>query len=410
MTTETYAKRIRQTSLSIAQSRITSVREKDIAKTGIRVFDGGYIGTAGAIGDFNEDELLERARWALNNGIRYGFTPSGDRSERVDRSTEIIGDGSPVAEFDAFLEELRSRQPGFIFSNKVNLTTSEVSLRNDLGLNLLSQDTGLTVSLLFKEATSANIMDGFVGYESRRYDRVALLEFVCQVCEAFQQKVPMPKGTRHPVVFPTQQELPFRKLAEDLDGNRFGSKASLLSERRDERVFSEAFTLYQTRNPDDTITPFFDAEGVVNEEYRFTLIDCGVVVAPFTDKRVADKYGIKLTGSAVAEYDGVPTLGAPELKIHESSQTAAQLLNGREAIFVFIAAGGDFTPDGRFATPVQLAFLFDGKHFLGRLPEFNLSSSVFDMFGRDFVGVGNDSYFTLSDDRCLIMEMDVSRL
>ena len=410
MRVETYTRRIRQTSLSVVQTCIASVREKDIVKTGFRVFDKGCVGTAGAIGPCDEGELRLRARSALKKGIQYGFPPSAARREYMNRSEKIIDDGSLVREFDAFLEELRSRQPGFIFSNKINLTRFDVSMKNDSGLDLAYEDTGLTVSLVFKETTSANIMDGFVAYESRRYDREVLLDYVDGICRAFQKKVRIPEGIRHPVIFSTQQGLPLGKFAEDLDGNRFGSKTSLLADRLGQSVFSEAFTLYQTRNPEDTMAPFFDAEGVVNDDYRFTLIDHGVVAAPFTDKRAASKYGLQLTGSAVAEYDGVPTLGTPEFRISESGQTVAELLEGREAIFVVVAAGGDFTPDGTFGTPVQLAFLFDGKQFLGRLPEFNLSSSMFDMFGKDFVGVGNDPYFALSDDRCLIMKMDVTRL
>jgi PmbA protein len=410
VTNETYARRINQTSLSIVQTRIESVREKDITKTGFRVFDGEHIGTSGAIGVYDPDELRTSAQSALTSGIRYSFPPSGPRKQLVDRSVSIVSGGELVSEFDELLSELRTRQPDFIFSNKINLTKLDISMKNDIGLDLGYKDASLNVSLLFKEKASANIMDGFVAYESRRYDRQVLLDYVDAVCRAFQNTVPLPEGTKHPVIFATQQPLPLRKLAEDLNGNRFGSKTSLLSDRAEQQVFSEAFTLFQTRNPDDIIAPFFDAEGVVNKEYRFTLIDRGVVVAPFTDKRVADKYGLKPTGSATAEYDGVPSLGTPEFRTQESDETVASLLRGRKALFVFVAFGGDFTPDGTFGTPVQLAFLFDGKELLGRLPEFNLSSNVFNMFGRDFVGVGNDPYFGLSDDRCLIMEMEVSRL
>lgn len=410
MITETYARRINQTSLSVVQTHIESVREKDITKTGFRAYGGEHIGTAGAIGSYDPRDLRARAESALTSGIRYSFPPSGPRVEVVDRSVHIVDDGQLISEFDALLSELRSRQPEFIFSNKINLTKLDVSMKNDIGLDLGYKDASLSVSLLFKEKTSANIMDGYVVYESRRYDRRVLLDYIDAVCRAFQNTIPLPEGTKHPVIFATQQALPLRKLAEDLDGNRFGSKTSLLSDGSEQRVFNDAFTLYQTRNPDDTIAPFFDTEGVVNRDYRFTLIDRGVVVTPFTDKRVASKYGLQLTGSAVADYDGVPSLGTPEFKIHESDETVASLLAGRKALFVFIAAGGDFTPDGTFGTPVQLAFLFDGTELLGRLPEFNLSSNVFNMFGRDFIGVGNDPYFALSDDRCLIMEMEVSRL
>jgi PmbA protein len=41
-------------------------------------------------------------------------------------------------------------------------------------------------------------------------------------------------------------------------------------------------------------------------------------------------------------------------------------------------------------------FLFNGERFVGRLPELNLTSNVFDMFGDSFVGVSRDSLNPLS--------------
>lgn len=32
-------------------------------------------------------------------------------------------------------------------------------------------------------------------------------------------------------------------------------------------------------------SPFFDAEGVVNNEYRYALIEKGVINTPYTDKK-----------------------------------------------------------------------------------------------------------------------------
>ena len=32
----------------------------------------------------------------------------------------------------------------------------------------------------------------------------------------------------------------------------------------------------------------------------------------------------------------------------------------------------------------------DGEKILGRLPEFKIASTIFDMFGKDFIGVGSD--------------------
>ncbi len=407
MIRETYAASVKETSLSVVQTKIDSIRRKSISKTGFRVYRDGYIGTAGAIGAYDEERLEEQASYALKNKIAYPFDLSGTRSESFDGTAEIVPENEMIAEFEAMLGLLKEQQPEFSFSNKISVSEIMTTLVNERGLDLSYRDSLIDVALLFKERKSANIMDGFIVCEGRTYERIMLLRFINEICDAYKNKVKLPSGEKLPVIFATRDVTPLTKLMQDLNGSIFGSKSSLLSDKMGKLVFHEGFSLLQSRNPKDEILPFFDAEGVVNDDYRFPLIENGIIRAPYTDKRIADQYGLELTGSAVSEYDGVPVLGPTNFRIEESSHSTASLLDGRKAVFVWLAMGGDFTPQGKFATPVQLSFLFDGKRFLGRLPELSLSSSVFDMFGPDYVGVGKNPYSLMSNDRCLVMEMNV---
>jgi len=75
-----------------------------------------------------------------------------------------------------------------------------------------------------------------------------------------------------------------------------------------------------------------------------------------------------------------------------------------------VADGGDYTPDGQFATPVQVAFLFDGERLLGRLPECQISGNLFDMFGAGFRGKSSDMLFPLTDNHELVIELELSRM
>ncbi|MCC6872345.1 MAG: hypothetical protein IT351_08205, partial [Candidatus Fermentibacter sp.] len=71
--------------------------------------------------------------------------------------------------------------------------------------------------------------------------------------------------------------------------------------------------------------------------------------------------------------------------------------------------GGDFTPEGAFATPVQLAMLHDGTRFVGRLPELRISSHLFRMFGDDWMGQSADDISAFSDSPSMVMRMDVEK-
>lgn len=410
MVKEKYISRIKETSINVSQTEIDSIRNKDIEKTGLRIYENGCIGYTGAIGNYDEAELEKRAKDSLKNNISYPYELEESTKKYEDFSKEIISEDKLVSETEELLTSIRNEQSDFYFSHKLYLTQSEVKIQNDNGLDLYYRDKLFTLALLFKEKSSINIMDGYVAFQGRKYDRKLALNMINEVCNAYKNKVELPKKEILPVVFATDEPLPMRKLLQDLDGNSFGSGSSLLSDKRGKKLFNENFTLYQNNNPIDTFSPFFDAEGVVNENYRYNLIQDGVVISPYTDKRTAKKYNLPLTGSAVGEYDSIPTLGPPSLNIAESEKTAKELLGGDVGIFVLLAEGGDFTPDGHLGTPVQLSFLFDGEKLIGRLPELNLSSNVFDMFGESFRGVSKDTVSPLSNNKYLIMDMNVSEI
>ena len=72
--------------------------------------------------------------------------------------------------------------------------------------------------------------------------------------------------------------------------------------------------------------------------------------------------------------------------------------------------GGDFTPDGNFATPVQLSYLTDGEKLLGRLPKFVIKSSVYDIFGKDFIGMSKDKLYLRGNHNIFVTRMDIKSL
>lgn len=405
---EMYRSETQQTAVTYSQSKIEAVRRTLVASTGLRLYRDGCIGVAGGLGAVDQDSLRTAASAALDREIPYPGTPGSNLTRHGTESGEgLPGPDAFVAEIEAILEHLRTQHPGFIFSNVATRTTSSTSLTNNQGLDLSHRVHWYEVALVFKEKQSANILDGGMAVQHRRYDRRALLEYADMFVAAYQERAELPTG-RVPVAFLDTDTLPILKLARDLHGLRFGSGASALSEKRGEQVFSSAFTLYQSRRHEDTFGPFFDAEGVVNPDDRVALIEHGVVTCPYTDKKIASRFDLPLTGAASAEYDAVPGLEFPGFTIAPSQKSAAALLGGRPAILLAVASGGDFTPSGEFGTPVQLAYLYDGTRLVARLPEFRLSGNVYKMFGDDFIGVSADTVHPASRDRLLLMEMEVS--
>ena len=146
-------------------------------------------------------------------------------------------------------------------------------------------------------------------------------------------------------------------------------------------------------------------EGTVSEDDRVNLIDQGVIKYAYTDKKNAAAFSLPLTGAAGGKYDDVPGLNSPSLRIANTNKSLKELLGGQLAVLAKITSGGDYTNSGDYATPVQDAYLTDGERILGRLPELTVTSNIFDMFGKDYIGCSNDKPFMSSP--ALVMKMKV---
>lgn len=410
MIKEKYITNVKETSINVTNSKVDSVRFKNDTKTSMRIYEDGFIGASGAIGKYDEKDLEESAIETLNQKIEYSCSPSSDITSKIDKRVEIIKAEEVVNEIDELLTNLRNNHPDFIFSNKINLTETNSKLVNDNGLNLEYIDRGLSTALLFKHKDSSSLFDGFIGAEERKYDRNLFLKESSLFLNAFNNKVDLPKDKKYPVVY-FASSLPVGKLISDLEGNIFGTGSSLFANKIGQKLFNENFTFYQSLNPEDVINrPFFDAEGVVNKDYRYALIENGILKTPYTDKKTSKKYNLSLTGSAAAAYDGIPRVSFLNYKIEESEKTIKELLGGDLGILAIIADGGDFTPNGDFATPVQLAYLFDGEKLIGRLPEIQFSSNIYDMYGSGFRGISKDTFLPFSTGKFGVIDMNVSKI
>jgi predicted Zn-dependent protease len=120
----------------------------------------------------------------------------------------------------------------------------------------------------------------------------------------------------------------------------------------------------------------------------------------------------KVTGNALATgFEFKPIVRMTCTFIEAGTHSKEQLISEiKEGILVTIASGGDFTADGNYASPVQVAYLTDGENLLGRLPELTISGSVFDFFGKNFIGLAADKYFLAGNERLAVTRLKTSKL
>jgi len=410
MIKEKYTINNEETSLNLVQTQIESVRKKNITKTGFRLYKDKKIGVSGAIGQYDEKEQWEKAEKALSLNIDYPYEVSAGLEKSVQKPCDFSDGIVFTEEMEELLQELRQRHPQFIFSNKLKLLTDDVILENDNGLKLHSRISKIEASVLIKDKSSSDLMDAFMGMEGTKWDREEFLRLTNMTCTGLEKDVDIENGIHKVVMIPFGCDF-MGKMYSELHGLKYGTGGSLFSGKIGEKLFSDDFTLYQSLSPEDGILePFFDAEGTVNKNFRYPLIEQGILKSPYTDKKYADQFNLVLTGAAGGSYDSVPSLSPHPLVIKNSEKTMKELLDGEKAIIVLFASGGDFTPEGKYATPVQTSFLFDGEKMLGRLPQLNITSHIYDMFGKNFIGVAKDSFTSLFPMHLPVMNMKVEKI
>jgi len=404
MIRELYQRTVREIALNVTQSKIDSVRKKNITKSGCRVYDDGFVGIEGTLGE-PAQETWEAAEKNLGRKIAYPYDPEKNRKRiRDSRNTELNNE-SFMARSDELLGELRKRFPEFIFSNKIKLIETEVTLKNDAGLDYSDIDRYAEVGLIVKHVDSVNIFDTFIGYAGRIFNKEQIISETNEQYEAFKRTAEIPGGDKVQVVLGFQEIA--AKLYESLNGEALGRNVSIFKDKIGKKTFHEDFTVLADRSADNYGVSFFDFEGSTLPNDRMALIKNGYILHGYTDKKNAADFNMPNTASAIGNYDDVPALGGAYLTVEPSERKLEQLLGGKNSILVVMMSGGDCTNEGNFASPVQMAYLFKNGKIAGRLPEFAVSGSIYDMFGADYIGQSSDKpYFS---DHLLVTKMKIAK-
>lgn len=385
MVKELYQVKVKEVTLNVTNGEIDSVRKKSLTKSGCRVYDNGFIGIAGTLGE-PTGEIWEKAEKALAMAIPYPYEPNKNLVEHRTNG-EWMPESELIAKSERVLKVLKEEFPEFILSNKIIAQEETISLKNDLGLDLSNTEHIAQCGLIVKEEKSPNVFDSFIGWDGGSFDEDEIIARGRQHLRAHLNPVAMPTE-RVPIIFDSVTLTGI--LGDYLHAQKLKKGASLLCGKEGEKVFSEKLSLFVDRN-DHPNAPFFDAEGTVLSDGRMTLIDKGVLVRGIADKLCADEFGMELTACAEGGYDDVPSLYANPYALQlEASGTLKEILNGRDAIYLCMADGGDITPAGDYATPVQTAYLYRDGNLIGKLPEFNIRGNIFKMLGEDYLGTSSD--------------------
>ena len=379
-------------SVNISGGKVDSLRITEDMKTVIRVYEDGKIGIAGRIGEGDDNALLEEAKAKLAQNISYpcNLTENGKRS--VNKVKKIIPAKDYVKTLKKLVARLNKCYPDFVFSNKINMGEEEIVYENSKNTKYTFKGNEIGGALVIKDKASANIMDLSYGFVKNNYDEDKIVNDIGKLLNVYHNKVEMPEGV--PVIINAMEVLQYS--AQHLIAELYVSGSSLLSGKLNEKIFNDKVSILTDRASEDRSVPFFDAEGVVNKDDKFYFVKNGKFSGVATYKRSAANFNLPLSGGGYAPFDEVPQPSFGGLKMERTGKLK-DLVKGK-AVYVYITSGGDMTPDGTVGLPVQLAYLYDNGKLVGRLPEFGINGNVFDVLGKDFIGVARDDTFAYDDD------------
>lgn len=385
------------------ENKVISFDKKNSTTYSFRVLEGGFIGIHYQEGEMSDEEGYALAEKNLELKRPYKFDVETGVRHR-DKTEKVLSDKELLDVAREAVRYISEKYPDFSFvgsfSQRISLTKQE----NGKGLNYSNKDCSVSVNFSFKHKDSKDITDGAFGLSDRNFDVNMLYEMADNYLSNYDKELELPEE----IVLQTQYYGLIGKLKESLDSESLSLGTSLLSGKIGQKVFADDFSLIH--DVSDEVcwhSPFFDGEGVVLENDKLPYIENGVVLRGYADKRIADKFGVEHTGSAWRSFADVPSNGNVNFQIDRSKKTIKELLGGRKTIILLAAMGGGFNDKGEYVMPVQKALLSDGEKILGRLKEFTLVSSMFQMFGEDFIGVGSDK--PIFHDKSVLIKMGLGK-
>ena len=388
--------------VEIEETKIKAFNKDSRESRSYRVFDGEFAGTQYIEGKSDDAEGYKQAEKNLSLKRPYKY-PLETGTRHRDKTESEFSDKELMDLARQTLEYLKTHHPDFVVKGSVSKNRRSTLMQNDLGLDYSNADFTVSIELAFRHKDSKDIMDGWFSIGQRTFDFSKFTDMADNYLTNFTNKVELPEE----LILQNQYYRYLGKLHDMLDAENIALGTSLLSGRIGKKVFADSFTLINDVSDKETwYTPFFDGEGATLPDDRYTYIRNGVILSGFADKRTADKYGVPHTASATFEMLDNPHNGNVSLQIGRSEKTVKELLDGRLSVVPIMAEGGGYNDKGDYVTPVQTAMLCDGERFIGRLPEFTMKGNVFDMFGKDFIGVGSDQ--PVFNDKQILVKMQYS--
>ena len=276
-------------------------------------------------------------------------------------------------------------------------------MKNEKGLDYSTKDSHIFVDISFKHVDSKEMCDGYFSVSLRKFSMKKFKDMADSILSNFEKNVELPEE----IIIYDKYYGYTSLLRKSLNAEALKKGTSLLSGKIGQKLFSDKFTVtHDISDNNSWMNNFWDGDGVVNKGDKVTFIKDGKLIRGYADKKIAKKYHVKNTAGANEDYTDIPSNGNCSMTLKTGKNTAKELLNGRLAIIPVLASGGGFKEKGEYTMPIHTGLLTDGEKILGRVPPFTVKSNMFDMFGKDLIGITKYQPLPPLNDKGILIKME----
>ena len=381
----------------IENSNLHHVEMNQVNQTTLRLFLNGKVGLAKAEGQYDDLELEKSAFQNVKEGPSYLAEPTSNQQIEIVYNYMIAKGTDFVADMRDFIDTLKKLFPAISFRNYIQLTDHAYQLFNNNGVFLSYQDHFLDMNVCFEYMRNGVTNTGCFLFRGRRYEKETFLIYLSSLFEACLRPYLSIPDSPLPVIISTQDRGFFSPLISLLSGDHYRENPSRFSTMQNNTAYHPSFSFYQSNDPEIHFIPFFDAEAVVNPNFRVALIQDGKVVTPYTNKEIALSTGLPLTGSSRDVWGSMPVLSLQAFDVRSTHQSLSDILQGGHGLLLH-QVHYEQNPDSEWLTAkADHVYLTDGKTIFGLLPPVTISVPWREIFSDRLKGVTTEPIVPFSN-------------
>ena len=387
---EIYQVRSHSNPVCFEANQLKQIESNQATGIALRLWQDGCPGLAVAYGDFNPEELIDKA--LAISALNPPETPLLNEENRlIYPATESPLDIQElISQGRSAIALLRVKNPDIICNLDLEKEQETTTLINSRGLYCQHTDISLSASIgveWVREEDFLGIYDGI--YSHQKLDLTKIVKSVEQRLE-WAKKIGQITVQKMPVLFtPNAVTTLWETVNDALNSKRVLDKSSPWHNSHGKQVISPILSISQQADLQPYNCPF-DDEGTVTTNYN--LIESGVITNFYCDKFHSDKLGITNTGNGFRpSLSSYPTPALVNLVVKNGDTSWDELVGNIEyGLIVDQILGNDADISGDFSLNVDLGYLVEKGEIIGRVKDTMIAGNVYQAL-KQVQGLGNDN-------------------